>query len=138
MRILSYTVLELIWCSFSFLRQIILFSWFHLSQNGLIDFLITTKGSHFLSKFTFYIKIYAIMHGRLNLMFGNFKSIFQRTYFLTYTSNIFFLYLMVFCLKWYLHFKHFSLLGLKILSFNIWSKKYLSIRSSSETTAPKF
>ena len=30
--------------------------------------------AHFLSKFTFYVKIYAIMHEKLNLMFGNFKS----------------------------------------------------------------
>ena len=32
---------------------------------------------------TFYIKIYVIMHKKLNLRFWNFKSIFQRTYFLS-------------------------------------------------------
>ena len=54
-----------------------------MSQNALIDFLMTTKGSLFISNFTFYIEIYAIMHKRFNLRFGNFKSIFQRTYFLS-------------------------------------------------------
>ena len=67
--------------SFSFFSNgsiIILFEHFYLFQNVLID-LLNAKGSHLYQKQT-------ILDRRLNLVFQNFKSVFQRMHYVSVTS----------------------------------------------------
>ena len=102
------------------LNHIILFRHFYLFLSDLID-LLTPKGSHFLSK------KHGVLHRRLNLGFLNFKLIFHRMQF--FSVAIFFSACGYLCLHWYLHFKHFIILGFNISSFNILRWKYKSIKS---------
>ena len=83
-----------------------IYSW--LFQNGLIDHL-TPKASRFISKFM-------ILYSEVWIQ--GFKT--SNPFFKAYTFYQLQHFFSLFCLSWYSHSKHISLLGFKILSFNIW------------------
>ena len=133
--LINFDVNTLIYCLGTNLVQFQFLKTYNLIQ--LISFV--PKWSHWLlnnyKEFMFFIKIH-ILH--LNICYYVWKIEFNvwklqihisKNVLFNVQLKHFFLYLMVFCLKWYSHFKHFSLLGFHILSSNIWRKKHLSIRS---------
>ena len=83
------------------------------------------------------MKIYAITNKRLNLRFGNFKSIFQRRNFLLVVTFFRCLYFSVLVDIRINTFKHISLLDFNILSFPIWRSKHKSIESSHLKPPPQ-